>query len=381
MFLAFKEMARAKVRFALLIAAIALLVFLILFQQSLQNGLITGFIGAIREQSAPVLVYSVDGQRVVQGSVITPPMEEQVRAAAGTGDVGRIGQGTFTGLPSGNDDGESFDTTIIGYELGPDGEGIGAPTDVIEGRLPIADDEAAVSDADVALGYDIGDTVTLLPGGKTIEIVGIAANAQLNVAPTLFTSYDTYVDAVSSVNPDAGTPLPNVLGVMPADGFTPEQTVESINDQSLDLDALTREDAAAETPGVAQVQQSFNIIFLLYGLVVPCVTGLFFLIVTFQKANSLTLLRAIGAPAGRLVASLLIQVVVIIGAGLLIGTLLYFPLSQSALGGIALSFETGAVVFWSVLLLVLGLASALVAARRVLAIDPIEATTGQGVGS
>ena len=31
---------------ALLIAAIALLVFLILFQQSLQNGLITGFICA-----------------------------------------------------------------------------------------------------------------------------------------------------------------------------------------------------------------------------------------------------------------------------------------------------------------------------------------------
>jgi len=381
MFLAFKEMARAKVRFALLIAAIALLVFLILFQQSLQNGLINGFIGAIKEQSAPVLVYSVDGQRVLQGSVITPPMEEQVRAAPGTGEVGRIGQGTFTGMPSGNSDGEVFDTTIIGYELGPDGNGIGAPTSLTEGRLPVSDDEATVSDADVNLGYDIGDTVTLLPGGKTIEIVGIAANAQLNVSPTLFVSYDTYLQAVASVNPDAGTPLPNVLGVVPAEGFTPEQAVESINDQSLDLDALTRDDAAAETPGVAQVQQSFNIIFLLYGLVVPCVTGLFFLIVTFQKANSLTLLRAIGAPAGRLVSSLLIQVVVIIGAGLAIGTLLYYPLSQSALGGIALNFETGAVIFWSVLLIGLGLISSLVAARRVLKIDPIEATTGQGVGS
>ena len=381
MFLAFKEMTRAKVRFALLVAAIALLVFLILFQQSLQNGLITGFIGAIREQNAPVLVYSVDGQRVIQGSVITPAMEELVLAAPATGDVGRIGQGTFTGQPSGNGDGEVFDTTIIGYELGPDGSGIGAPTEVTEGRLPAADDEAVVSDADVRLGYDIGESVTLLPGGKRIEIVGLAANAQLNVAPTLFTSYDTYLDAVASVNPDAGTPLPNVLGVIPADGFTPEETVASINDQSLDLDALTREDAAAETPGVAQVQQSFNIIFLLYGLVVPCVTGLFFLIVTFQKANSLTLLRAIGAPASRLVSSLLIQVVVIIGAGLIIGTLLYYPLSQGALGGIALNFETGAVVFWSVLLLGLGLVSSLVAARRVLAIDPIQATTGQGVGS
>ena len=381
MFLALKEMARAKVRFALLVAAIALLVFLILFQQSLQNGLITGFIGAIRDQNAPVLVYSVDGQRVVQGSVITPDLEQLVVDAPGVGDVGRIGQGTFTGLPSGNDDGETFDTTVLGYELGPDGDGIGAPSTLVDGRLPTTDDEAVVSDADVRLGYGIGEVVTLLPGGKQITVVGVAQDVQLNVAPTLFVSYDTYLDAVQSVNPDAGEPLPNVLGVVPADGLSDSEVVESINAQSLELDALTREDAAAETPGVAQVQQSFNIIFLLYGLVVPCVTGLFFLIVTFQKANSLTLLRAIGAPARRLVSSLLIQVVIIVGAGLVLGTLLYYPVSQQNLGGIALRFEVGAVVFWSVLLIVLGVGSSLLAARRVLQIDPIEATTGQGVGT
>ena len=158
--------------------------------------------------------------------------------------------------------------------------------------------------------------ITLLPGDLEITIVGVAEDVQLNVSPTIFTSYDTYVAAVQSRNPDAGTPLPNVLAVSPADGTTPDEVVASINEQSLELDALTREDAAADTPGVAQVQQSFNIIFLLYGLVVPCVTGLFFLIITFQKANSLTLLRAIGAPAGRLVASLLIQVVIIVGLGL-----------------------------------------------------------------
>ena len=381
MFLALKEMARAKVRFALLVAAIALLVFLILFQQSLQNGLITGFIGAIRDQNAPVLVYSVDGQRVVQGSVITPDLEQLVVDAPGVGDVGRIGQGTFTGLPGGNDDGETFDTTVLGYELGPDGDGIGAPSTLLDGRLPTTDDEAVVSDADVRLGYGIGEVVTLLPGGKQITVVGVARDVQLNVAPTLFVSYGTYLDAVQSVNPDAGEPLPNVLGVVPADGVSDSEVVESINAQSLELDALTREDAAAETPGVAQVQQSFNIIFLLYGLVVPCVTGLFFLIVTFQKANSLTLLRAIGAPARRLVSSLLIQVVIIVGAGLVLGTLLYYPVSQQNLGGIALRFEIGAVVFWSVLLIVLGVGSSLLAARRVLQIDPIEATTGQGVGT
>ena len=81
-------MRRAWVRFGLLIAAIGLLVFLILFQQALQSGLLTSFVGAIRNQSAPVLVYSVDGQRVLQGSVITPDLEQVVRATPGIAEIG-----------------------------------------------------------------------------------------------------------------------------------------------------------------------------------------------------------------------------------------------------------------------------------------------------
>ncbi len=378
MYLALKEMARAKVRFGLLVAAIALLVFLILFQQSLQNGLITGFIGAIRNQNAPVLVYAVDGQRVIQGSLITPELERLAGAADGVAEVGRIGQGTFTAQPGSAP--ETSDTTIIGYDIGPDGQGLGAPARLLEGRYPLGEREAVASAADRDSGYDIGETVTILPGGLEITIVGLAEDVQLNVAPTLFASYATYEAAVAAVNPDAGQVLPNVLAMRPAEGVSPEQLATNVNDQSVDLDALTRAEAEAVTPGVSQVQQSFRLIFLLYGLVVPCVTGLFFLIVTFQKADTLTLLRAIGAPAGRLVSSLLIQVLAILGAGITVGTLLYLPLSQRRLGGLALRFETGAVVFWAVLLLVLGLVSSLLAARRVLSIDPIEATTGAGVG-
>lgn len=379
MFLALKEISRAKTRFGLLVAAIALLVFLILFQQSLQNGLITGFVGAIKNQNSPVFVYSVDGQRVIQGSIITPDLEAQLREVDEVGALGRLGQGTFTGLPTGTD--ETLDTTVIGYELGSgeDAPGLGAPAELVAGRYPTTDLEAVASTgSDVE--FAVGDTVVLQPGGFTIEVVGLADDIQLNVAPTLFTSYDTWSGAVKSVNPDAGDPLPNVMAAAPADGVSDDELVTAINDTSLEFDALTRSDAAAETPGVSQVQQSFRLIFLLYGLVVPCVTGLFFLIVTFQKAGALTLLRAIGVPAERIVSSLLIQVVLMIAAGFTLGTALYYPLSQSNLGGLSLRFETGAVVFWAVLLLVLGVGSSLVAARRVLRIDPIEATTGAGVG-
>ena len=375
MFLALKEMSRSKARFGLLIAAIGLLVFLILFQQSLQTGLINSFIGAIRNQDTPVYVYSIDGQRVIQGSIITPDLEQLVRSDDQLGEVGQIYQGTFT--IDGRDD--DFDATVFGYEAGDDGTGIGAPTTVVEGRLPAAAGEVVAStEGDLALA--VGDVITLAPGGFELAVVGLAEEAQLNVSTTLYTDVDTYIGAVQATNPDAGRPLPNILGVRSAEGTPDEVTAEEVNGLSEQLDALTKDDAAANTPGVDQVQQSFQIIFLLYGLVVPCVTGLFFLIITFQKAGALTLLRAIGAPASRLVTSLLIQVVIIVGLGLLIGTLLYFPVSQGTVGGLALQFDERAVLVWSVILLVLSVASAMVAARRVLRIDPIEATTGPGVG-
>ncbi len=367
MFLALKEMRRAKWRFGMLIAAIGMLVFLILFQQSLQNGLVTSFVGAIRNQSAPVLVYSVDGQRVIQGSIITPDLAGEARGVEGVAAVGRIGQGTFT--VTARD--ERYDTTILGYE----DRALGAPSTLVEGNYPTGSGQAVGSDSDAADGFGVGDTVIVEPGGLEITIVGLARDVQLNAGPTLFVPYESYVDAVLSVNPDAGEPLPNVLAMSPVDGTTPAELVEALNARSDNIDALTRDDAADATPGVSQVQQSFRIIFLLYGLVVPCITGLFFLIITFQKSGALTLLHAIGAPTQRLVASLLIQAALIIAAGFLIGLALYTPVSQLRLGGIPLRFETRAVVLWAVVLTTLGLGSSLLAARRVLAIDPIEATT------
>jgi putative ABC transport system permease protein len=372
MFLAFKEMRRAKARFALLVAAIGLLVLLILFQQTLQNGLLDAFVGAIRTQSSPVLVYSVDGRRNLQGSVITPELEQTIRSVDGVGAAGKIAQRSLPATAGGS----LTQVAMIGYET-PD---LGAPTELVEGRLANAPGEVVASDVDRDDGFDIGDTVVIEPGRQQLTVVGLASDAQLLAAPTLYGSYDTYALALRAFNPDVtDDPLPSVIGLSPSSGVTPDELVRRVNAASDDTDALTRSDAADQTPGVDQIRQSFQVIFLLYGLVVPFVTGLFFLILTLQKANALTLLRAIGAPARRLVSALMVQVVCVILAGVALGTLAYTPIANQKIGGIALRFDAGAVVFWAVLLLVLGVLSALFSARRVLRIDPIEATTGAGV--
>ena len=365
-----KEMLRAKVRFGLLVGAIALLVFLILFQQALRDGLITSFIGAIEHQDAPVLVYSTDARRNLQSSTITPELEAQVRAVDGVGAVGRIGQGTYSVTA----DGSITGAAVIGYEK----RSLGAPETLTAGRYPTADGEGIANESDASAGFDLGDVVTVQPGGYRIRIVGQSKDTNLQASPTIFAKYGTWEQAVQAANPDAQTPLPNALGVRPAPGVTPQQVVTRINAVDDSLEALTRGDAATKAPGVAQVGRSFLVIFFLYALVIPLVIGLFFLIVTLQKARSLTVLRAIGARSSTLVRGLLAQVLVVVGLGVVIGTLLFLPLSFMRIGSIPLSFDAPAVGAWAVGILVLGLISSWFSARRVLRIEPAAALSGGG---
>jgi putative ABC transport system permease protein len=312
---------------------------------------------------------------------VAPPLEQAVRAVPEVAEAGRIGQGTFTveigddssagGADEDGDDGS--DAALIGYEIAA----LGAPDELSAGRLPHTEGEAVGSSADFSLGDRV--RVVAEPAGPELTVVGLADEAQIQVTPTLFVAWSDYEAAARAANPDAEAILPSTIGVRPVEGVTAQELTARVNEADEEADALTRDEAAAEAPGVAEVRQSFQVIFLLFALVAPLVTGLFFLIVTFQKASALTLLRAIGAPAGMLVRSLLVQVVIVIGGGVVLGTALYAPLSQTEVGTLALRFDVGAVAFWAVLLLALGLASALVAARRVLAIDPMEATTGGGI--
>jgi putative ABC transport system permease protein len=371
--IAFKEMARAKVRFGLLVGAIGLLVFLILFQQALRDGLITSFVGAIEQQSAPVLVFSTDGRRNLQSSSIVPELEARVRALDGVGRAGRIGQSTLSVRADGAIEGAA----IIGYER----RDLGAPRSLVAGRYPRADGEGIANETDASQGFGLGDVVRVEPGGYAIRIVGQAQDSNLQASPTVFVRYRTWEQAVKSTNPDAREPLPNVLGLAPARGVSDTELAEEVNGVSIQLEALTREDAAEKSPGVAQVSRSFLVIFLLYGLVVPLVVGLFFLIVTLQKSRALTLLRAIGARSRTLVWSLLVQVLVVVGLGVALGALLYLPVSFQRVGSIPLQFDAVALLGWGLAVLALALLSSWFSARRILRIEPVEALTGGGVGT
>ncbi|MGZ5129427.1 MAG: peptide ABC transporter permease, partial [Actinomycetota bacterium] len=276
------EIRRAKLRFGLLIGAVALLVFLILFQQTLAGALLGSFTDGLGNQSAEVLVFNADARGSVEGSVITPDQLAAVREVPGVAQAEPLGESTFS-VDVG--DGSLTDTTIFGYVLG----GPGAPTTLTEGRLPQGDGEAVASDVDASKGYDVGDAVRVVPGDGSVRIVGLASDAQFNVQPTLYASYATWERLSKSVNPDAPAVLPTLVAVDPDANVAPDVVASSINDAVDGVEAVDRQTAVDNLPGVESISQSFAVILLLAFIVVVLVTWVFFLILTVQKTQSLTL--------------------------------------------------------------------------------------------
>ena len=370
MFLALKEIRRAKVRFVLLAGAVGLLVFLILFQQALLTGLVNQFIGALRNQSGEVLVYNDQARKNLEGSIILPEQQAQIAMVEGVKVSAPLGEATFTVTAGG----EERDAVLFGYVLGSPGE----PTTLIDGRLPEGPGEGVASEKDRADGFDVGDVVQVEPDGVEITVVGVARDTNYSVSPVLFVDFATYEDAKRTRNPDAQQILPSVMAVAVLPGESPAAVAARIDATVDGAEALTRQQAVDESPGVSSVRSSFAIVLALFYLVVPLVTGLFFLIVTFQKASALTLLRAIGAPAGVLVRALLAQVVLVMS----VGSLVAFGLYAGALQGVknlGVRVELMPAVITSLVVLALALLTSLVAIRRVLRLDPLSATTGGGV--
>jgi putative ABC transport system permease protein len=361
LFFAAREMTRRSGRFLILAAAVSVLVFFLLFQQGLLTGLVTQFVGAIRNQDADVLVYSDQARRNLQASVVDDDAVEAVGRVEGVADAGPLGTATFT-VDTAE---ERTDAQLFGYRLG----GPGSPGSLDEGRPPEAPGEA-VADSGAGAGFEIGDTVTVAGGGPTLTVVGTGRDLAFSVTPTLFTDFDTFVAARRAQNPDATVVPPSAVAVQVEEGADVDDVVATIAEEVPGADPLTRAQAEAEAPGVAAVQQSFSLILALGYAVVAVVVGFFFLILTTQKSDQLTLLRALGVSRWALMGVILAQVATIVAVALAVGGGLAVWLLSTGAGGIQVSVGAGLLVASAGVVAALALLAASASLRRIRRLDP-----------
>ena len=362
MSLALTEIRRSKLKFGLLVLAVALLVFLVLFLTTLSTALVRSITGALDGVSGEVLVYADSARDNLQGSRLEPGVVDQVAEVPGVAAAGPLSLLT-TSAKFG--DAESVDLQLVGTE--PDLPG--APTGLVDGALPVKKGEIAMDGGGVA----IGDTVTLTETDEKLTVVGLLKGAQFNASPTGYVSDAEYAAVVRAANPQAPFVPINAVAVQVADGSDPATVAAAIGTDVAGTKGYVKSDAVALIPGVASITQTFGILVGLTFVIGIVVIGFFFLILTVQKLKSFTLLRAIGASTARLSGVVAAQIAIVVLLAGLVAVLLTYGAVQGLSTGIPVSLSPVLVIGTVGSVLIFSLMSGLLSVRRIARLDPATA--------
>jgi putative ABC transport system permease protein len=364
MLFATAELGRSKARFGGLILGTGLLVFALLFQQALLEAVLQGMAGAIKRQSAPIIVFPVEAKRSLGAGLMPQPLTDRVASVPGVADTGPLGFGLFSYRPPAG--GEAVNVSVIGYQPGRPG----TPTGVREGRLPEAPDEIVAS-TEGALGhYRLGDTLVFEPGDVRLEVVGLTEQSLLNIGPALWVPWSRYEELTKHVMRGVQVVLPSVLAVTPRPSASVADLVKDINAQVPGTDAVTREVAADSAPGRQAIQGAFFSVMMLTYAVVGIVIGFFFLMITLQKEQSITMLRAVGASAGYLIRCLLLEVAIVMAGGVAVGVALIYLIQPVARAVVIIDPDPVAIAATAIPALGVALLGTLPPMRRMFRTDP-----------
>lgn len=372
--LALSEIRRARGRFSSIVAALALIVFLVLVLNALADGLYFGATGALRSAGADAYVFSDDGRLSLVRSALPESARSAVGAVEGVDEVGAVGTLLGTAAVSGVE-GE-LDLALFGYDPGLPG----GPAEAVEGRLPEPGDDG-VAAVDVELredGVAVGDTITFSGSSTAIEVVGFVADASYQLQATVWTTLDTWRAVVAEARPETQGAEPSVVAyaVTVADGAEPGGVADEIAAAVDGSETVTREEAVLAIPGVAQQRSTFRSIIITTFLVAGLVVALFFALLTLEKRNLLAMLKALGASTGYLGGGILAQAALATLAGLVLGGLLALGLSLILPPDLPALFRPQTAAVLVVATLLTGVTGAALSFRRVTRIDPAAALGG-----
>ena len=362
--LALRELVRQPGRFVTATAILTLIAILLMFLGGLLDGLLRNATGAIRAQSADVIVYSETSRSSFQRSRIEPDVREAIAAADGVEEVGGLGVVLLGARVPGNGPRDLADVALWGYELAPDG--------VPE---PPAAGEAYADEVLRADGVELGDELLLGPARTPIWVIGWVQDTAFNGQGGLWTELGTWHTVLNENRPGGGLADDVVQALAVRGTDAADATVAAVDEAGGGaVYALTIDDAIDAIPGVSEQTTTFNQILGVTVVIALVVIALFFALLTVERTSLYGVLKALGARSVTIFGGLVVQAVVvtliaavIAGIGVVVLDLVIPP------GAIPLYVSLGRIVTSVVLLLVAAVIGCAFSLRRVLRIDPASA--------
>lgn len=360
--LALREIRRRRTQFALISMVVALISYLVFMVNGLGTGLNNQAGSALQSLNADGLAYSPNAGLSIIRSELSTETVSQIQTDLSPVTSAPLG---YFGINTRSMSGRITSAAMLGIHPGTIAE-----PEIVDGRSlsSIYDHRSLLADRGFlrAAEVNIGDEILLVARGKEelFRIVGAVDEGSFFFQPTVYVVLDSLRELkYGSITSD--TPLASVL-LLQGENLSQHRSsyYELVN---LDV-------AFANIEGVAGQQATVSALRFFGYLIGALVIGIFFYVLTMQKLSQTGLLKAIGAGNTYVFRQLLLQVMVVIGVGLILAAplaaLTDWLLSQSP-NSVPISLSVSDYTFTAVLFIAVGIIGAAFSIRQIAKIDPI----------
>ena len=356
MFLAFKELKHSKTKFALIIAVVVLISYLVYFLTSLANGLASSYTNAVEQWNSDQIVLTVDAN----DNMMMSYMKQGDFDGVDTGGS-KTKLGIFPAVINNPLAENILDSRVDVYFFGIDNNGFIKPSELKD--LTLTGNQVIVDEELKKEGYEVGDFFGVTGSTLQYEIIGFSSKTTYQTAPVVFMRLDTW-----QTYRYGSTNTPDLFS-----GIVVKGEIENLPGN---LISYSTEDYIATLPGYTAQVLTFSVMIVFLIIITAFVLGIFIYVLTIQKTSMFGVMKAQGISNGYIGASVIVQTFLLVAFGIFIGLVL------TALTGAFLAdvipFAIN-IMFYSVITVaffLFALFGGLFSVSAVLKIDPLKAIGG-----
>ncbi|RKE17246.1 ABC transporter permease [Streptomyces sp. TLI_171] len=370
MFLALRDLRFARGRFALMGAVVALIAVLGVLLSGLASGLADAGISGLR--ALPVTHLAFDEKATSEQFSRSTVEQRDWQAWSGTPGVERAEPFGNTlanaRVTRGAKLGEQVNLAVFGMAPGSSlaprptsGTGLAEGSAGIVITREIAD-----------LGVAVGDELTADRSEVRLKVVGLVDDTvSYGHIGVVYADLDTWRHlhyGLPGELPEAAREQATAVALT----LRPGADVAAV-ERATGTRAETKETAFGASPGYTAESSTMALIKGFLYAISALVVGAFFTVWTVQRKAEIALLKALGAPTGYVLRDALAQVVAVLVGATVVGTAAGLALGSALIGKAPFALSVPAIATSSGLLVLLGTVGAVVAVRRITAVDPLTA--------
>ncbi|CAM3276514.1 MULTISPECIES: ABC transporter permease [Saccharibacillus] len=366
MFLALREIVFSKTRYALIVAIMLMVSFLVLFVTGLANGLGGATSSAVREMPADHFIVQKESDSRFARSSLHSEQVEAAQAVAGPDGAEPLGV-QMTTVQREEASGR-IDVALFGVRAG----GWVVPDVVTGQKLDASRPGTIIADRELEKsGVQIGDKLVDEATGLKWTVGGFAEGRSYSHMPAAWmneSDWAAYRSELMAARGGEADTAYNAIALR-VSGAQATALGAAVND----AEVITKAQAISAIPGHKAEQSSLLMMIAFLYVISAFVLAVFFYVITIQKTSQFGILKAIGARTRYLAGSVIAQVFVLSAGSLAISVGLVLILKSILPAAMPFALGAGTIALSCGLFLGVALLGGLVSVVKVARTDALDA--------